>query len=221
MKKTFKGLSAMASQKIGRMTNGVFKTIQGGRHKIADNYLSLKAYSATSRDALTDYLKKSKRNGLSSIGDLLKTVGGLASVKVGRSEGIGAGASRIPMIFGGKKMKVKSSVSSINFLVDEYTRTLTQVQQRWPLGLGKYLLAKVESNMQKRGILEVDRISGKSGNYVFVNGQTVGLSSKLSDFAGLAVRMARYQKALTKMANKVAAKAKASKRVFMKPPEWQ
>merc|ERR1711924_472205 len=33
-------------------------------------------------------------------------------------------------------------------------RTLTSVQQRWPMGLGKYLLAKVETNMQKSGILE-------------------------------------------------------------------
>merc|ERR1711907_19871 len=174
MKKSKKALSTFAASTIERMANGVFKTIQGGRHKVADNYLSLKAYAATGKDAITDYMKKAKR-----------------------------------------------SVSSINFLVNEYTRTLTSVQQRWPMGLGKYLLAKVETNMQKSGILEVDRLPGKSKNFVFVNAQQVGLSSKLSDFAGLAVKMTSYQATLTGMAAKVAKKAKASKAVFVKPPEWQ
>jgi len=214
-------LSALATQRVERMTNGVYKTISEGRHKIADNYLSLKAYAATSKDALIDYMKKSQRRGLSSIGDLLKTVGSMASVKVGKAKGVGAGSSSLPAIFGGSKVKVKNAISSINFLVDDYTRTMVQVKQRWPMGLGKYLLSKVETNMQKSGILEVDRISGKSGNFVFVNAQAVGLSSKLSDFAGLAVRMTQYQNTLTAMANAVAGKAKKSTRKFLKPPEWQ
>jgi len=221
IKKSKKALSTFSASMIERMANGVYKTIQGGRHKVADNYLSLKAYAATGKDAIIDYMKKSKRSGLSSIGDLLVTVGRLSKVKVKKSEGVGAGAKTLPAIFGGKKMKMKNAVSSINFLVNEYTRTLTSVQQRWPMGLGKYLLAKVESNMQKSGILEVDRLPGKSKNFVFVNAQQVGLSSKLSDFAGLAVKMTAYQATLTGMASKVAKKAKASKRVFMKPPEWQ
>jgi len=221
MKKSKKALSTFAASTIERMANGVFKTIQGGRHKVADNYLSLKAYAATGKDAITDYMKKSKRSGLSSIGDLLVTVGRLSDVKVSKSEGVGAGAKSLPAIFGAKNVKAKNAVSSINFLVNEYTRTLTSVQQRWPMGLGKYLLAKVETNMQKSGILEVDRLPGKSKNFVFVNAQQVGLSSKLSDFAGLAVKMTSYQATLTGMAAKVAKKAKASKAVFVKPPEWQ
>lgn len=221
MKKSKKALATFAASTIERMANGVYKTIQGGRHKVADNYLSLKAYAATGKDAITDYMKKSKRSGLSSIGDLLVTVGRLSSVKVSKSEGVGAGAKSLPSIFGAKNVKAKNAVSSINFLVNEYTRTLTSVQQRWPMGLGKYLLAKVEANMQKSGILEVDRLPGKSKNFVFVNAQQVGLSSKLSDFAGLAVKMTSYQATLTGMASKVAKKAKNSKRVFMKPPEWQ
>jgi len=222
LKKHKKTMSTFAASTIERMANGVYKTIQGGRHKVADNYLSLKAYAATGKDAITDYMKKSKRSGLSSIGDLLVTVGRLSKVKVSKSEGVGAGAKTLPAIFGGKKIKAKNAVSSINFLVNEYTRTLTSVQQRWPMGLGKYLLAKVEANMQKSGILEVDRLPGKSKNFVFVNAQQVGLSSKLSDFAGLAVKMTSYQATLTGMASKVAKKAKtSSKRVFMKPPEWQ
>merc|ERR1711959_59363 len=81
MKKSKKALSTFAASTIERMANGVFKTIQGGRHKVADNYLSLKAYAATGKDAITDYMKKSKRSGLSSIGDLLVTVGRLSDVK--------------------------------------------------------------------------------------------------------------------------------------------
>merc|ERR1712057_83913 len=54
MKKSKKALSTFAASTIERMANGVFKTILGGRHKVADNYLSLKAYAATGKDAITD-----------------------------------------------------------------------------------------------------------------------------------------------------------------------
>merc|ERR1712146_315405 len=149
-------------------------TVQGNRQKIADNYLSLKAYAATAADKISDYVAKGKGRGLGSIGDLLKSVG--------------AGATKIPMIFSAKHITVKNPVTKINWLVDEYIKLLAEVQQRWPIGLGSYLLSKVEANMQKRGILEVDRVAGKAGNFVFVNAHSVGLSSKLSDFEGLAVR---------------------------------
>merc|ERR1711924_396336 len=67
---------------------------------------------------------------------------------------------------------------------------------------------QVEGNMQKSGILEVDRIGGKAGNWVFVNAHSVGLSSKLSDFEGLSVRMTHYQKTLAKLTGKLAQKHK-------------
>merc|ERR1712023_350561 len=124
-----KKLGALATRRVEAMANAVYKTIQSGRHKIADNYLSLKAYAATSKDALIDYMKKSERRGLSSIGDLLKTVGEMATVKVGKAAGVGAGSKTLPQVFGGSKVKVKNAVT----------------------------------NMQKSGILEVDRVSGKSG----------------------------------------------------------
>merc|ERR1712054_317574 len=47
------GLQTLASERIESMTNKVFKTVQGNRQKIADNYLSLKAYSATAKDKIT------------------------------------------------------------------------------------------------------------------------------------------------------------------------
>jgi len=107
--------------------------------------------------------------------------------------------------------------------VNEYTKTLASVQARWPSGLGKYLLSKVESNMQEKGVLEVDHIEGKSGNYVFINAHAVGLSSKLSDFEKLAVHMDTYQSVLSKMTKKAEALpgSKKTKELMVGPPEWQ
>merc|ERR1711959_175737 len=222
IKKVAGGLQTLASQKIEAMANKVFKHVQGNRQKIADNYLSLKAYSATAKDKITDYVAKGKGRGLGSIGDLLKTVGSRAKVKVGKDEGVGAGAKALPMLLSAKTITVKNPVNKINWLVDEYIKLLAEVQQRWPMGLGKYLLSKVEGNMQKSGILEVDRIGGKAGNYVFVNAHSVGLSSKLSDFEGLSVRMTHYQKALAKLTGKLAQKHKGKpKKIMVKPPEWE
>merc|ERR1711975_193931 len=79
-----------ANEKIEAMANKVFQTVQGNRQKIADNYLSLKAYAATAADKINDYVAKGKGRGLGSIGDLLKTVGSRVNVKVGKDEGIGA-----------------------------------------------------------------------------------------------------------------------------------
>merc|ERR1712072_1535154 len=203
IKKTVAGLRTLASEKIEAMANKVFATVQQNRQKVADNYLSLKAYAGTAAEKINDYVAKGKGRGLGSIGDLLKTVGTRVNVKVGKDEGIGAGAKKIPMIFSAKKITVKNPVTKINWLVDEYIKLLNEVQQRWPIGLGKYLLSKVEGNMQTRGILEVDRVAGKAGNFVFINAHSVGLSSKLSDFEGPAVRMTRYQSALAKLTGKL------------------
>merc|ERR1711998_234504 len=103
--------------------------------------------------------------------------------------GVGAGAGKIPLIFSSMHVKVTNPVNKINWLVDEYVKLLNEVQARWPIGLGKYLLAKVEGNMQRSGVLEVDRIGGKAGNFVFINAHSVGLSAKLGDFEKLSVRM--------------------------------
>merc|ERR1712054_567719 len=54
-----------------------FAGVQGNRKKIADNYLSLKAYAMAAGDKVADYVAKGKGRFLSSIGDLLQTVGGL------------------------------------------------------------------------------------------------------------------------------------------------
>merc|ERR1712167_131295 len=122
-----------------------------------------------------------KGRNLSSLGDLLMSVATLAP------------------IFGGKNVKVTKSVSKINGLVNEYVNVITQVRRRWPMGLGKYLLMKTEQSMQNKGVLQVDKVANRSGNWVFVNGRAVGLSNKLADFEGLAVHMARYESTLAKL----------------------
>merc|ERR1711981_783275 len=116
------------------MPDNVFKLLNGKRQKIADNYLSLKAYAAVAKDKVEDYLAKGGKNrNLSSVGDLLTTVGALSKVKVKATKGLGFGAKKIPSIFSGKKIKVKGSVSKINGLVTEYMKVLSQVRNRFPL----------------------------------------------------------------------------------------
>merc|ERR1711934_865224 len=204
------------------MADNVFKLLNGKRQKIADNYLSLKAYAAVAKDKVIDYLAKGGKNrNLSSVGDLLTTVGALSKIKVKTTKGLGFGAKKIPLIFSGKKIAVKGSVSKINGLVTEYMKVLSEVRNRFPVGLGNYLMAKLETSMQGTGALEVDKVQDRAGNYVFVNGHAVGLSSKLHDFATLAVHMAHYEKALAQLTGKLAHHMAAGKSIRVAPPQWQ
>merc|ERR1712216_558081 len=70
---TKKALSSQIAVSVENMADNVFKTVQGNRQKIADNYLSLKAYAATAADKITDYLAKGKGRNLMSVGDMLQT----------------------------------------------------------------------------------------------------------------------------------------------------
>merc|ERR1712036_68275 len=217
---TKKGLASQIAVQVENMADNVFRLVQGNRQKIADNYLSLKAYAATAADKITDYLSKGKGRNLMSVGDLLQTVAALSTVKAKAAPGEGFGSPTIPLIFSGKHVKIAGAISKINGLVNEYIKTIGQVRSRWPMGLGKYLVAKLETAMQSTGALEVDKVADKAGNYVFVNGHAVGLSSKLSDFASLAVRMTAYERTLARLTGKLSTKKKAGK-VLVTPPEWQ
>merc|ERR1711959_633151 len=177
---------------------------------------------AEAKDKVEDYLAKGGKNrNLSSVGDLLTTVGALSKIKVKATKGLGFGAKKIPSIFSGKKIKVKGSVSKINGLVTEYMKVLSLVRNRFPVGLGNYLMAKLETSMQGTGALEVDKVQDRAGNYVFINGHAVGLSSKLRDFATLAVHMAHYEKALAQLTGKLANHKAAGKTTKVGPPQWQ
>merc|ERR1711939_1073307 len=214
-----KALLTTISSSVENMADNIFKAVQEDRHKIADNFLSLKAYATTAADKIADYLAKGKGRTLASIGDLLQTVA-VEDAKVAPAEGEGFGSPTLPLLFSGKNVKVDNSVSKINGLVNEYIATMGQVKARWPMGLGKYLLSKLEIAMQKTGALEVDKIAEKAGNYVFINAHAVGLSSKLSDFEGLAVAMTSYEKTLASLTGTLTTK-KTAGQVEVKPPEWQ
>lgn len=218
-----KALLDNISESIENMADNVFSTIQGNRQKIADNYLSLKAYAATAGDKITDYLQKGKGRNLSSVGDLLNTIAGLKSVKGKNGGGIGFGEKSMKAPFSGKQIPVAHDVSKINGLVNEYIAILGQVKDRWNMGLGAYLIQKLEVAMQGTGALEVDKVSDKAGNFVFINAHAVGLSSKLSDFEGLAVRMSHYEKALSKLTTKLPNLKSSAKKanINVPPPEWQ
>merc|ERR1712205_275914 len=127
------------SERVEHTADKLFKTIQGSHQKIADNYLSLKAYAVSAGDKLKDYVIKGKGKNLSSLGDLLTTVAGLSSVKAQKAEGLGAGAKSIPAIFSAKKVKVKAMLTKINGLVNEYTGVINAVRARWPMGLSNKL----------------------------------------------------------------------------------
>merc|ERR1712070_89919 len=63
------------TNRVEEVADMTFKTIQGGHQKIADNYLSLKAYAVTASDKINDYVAKGKGKNLSSLGSILTTVG--------------------------------------------------------------------------------------------------------------------------------------------------
>lgn len=71
------------------------------------------------------------------------------------------------------------------------------------MGIGSYLLNKLEMAMQQRGVLMVALIEGKTGSYVYINGPSIGLSNKMTDLAQLAVKMADYEAALAHLTAKV------------------
>merc|ERR1711981_336266 len=115
-----KALLTTISESVENMADNVFAAVQGNRQKIADNYLSLKAYAATAADKVTDYLAKGKGRNLSSIGDLLNTIAATSDVKVKAASGEGFGADKIQTLFSDKDIKVDNSISKINGLVNEY-----------------------------------------------------------------------------------------------------
>jgi len=220
LKNTKRFLQVELNTQVEEAADNVMKIIEGKRQKVADNYLSLKAYAVASADSIEDYVTKGKGRGLSSVGDLLVTVGALGAVHAKAKEGLGMGGSELPAIFSGDTIKVSNAVAAINGLVNEYTESCGQVRARWPMGLGKYLMDKLEISMLDKGVLQVDKVEGKSGNFVFMNGHSVGLSNKLSDFSSLAARMTTYESVLAKMTSKITAPHKPAK--FYAPgPEWE
>merc|ERR1712146_171073 len=220
LKNTKRFLQVELNESVEAAADNVFKIMEGKRQKIADNYLSLKAYAVAAADKVQDYVTKGQGRAMSSIGDFLVVVGSMGPVKAKPAEGLGMGGSELPEIFSGDVVKVSNAVAAINGLVNEYTKACEQVRARWPMGLGKYLLDKLEESMTGSGVLQVDKVEGKSGNFVFINGRSVGLSNKMSDFSTLASRMTTYESVLAKLTSKITAPTKPAK-FYAKAPEWE
>merc|ERR1711981_953354 len=221
LKSSVRSMRVELAEGLDRAADRVLRTVSGKRHKMADNYLSLKAYSVAAADKVIDYTAKGKGRNLSSIGDLLRTIGALGAVKAPKAQGLGMGGSTIRSVFSGKNIKVGNSLAAVNGLVNEYAGACKAVRARWPLGLGKYLLDKLEVSMLAKGVLQVDKVSGKPGNYVYMNGRSVGLSNKLNDFASLASRMSVYEAVLAKLTAKLPTTTKGQKILKVLPPQWQ
>merc|ERR1711959_764040 len=222
LKDTKRYLQVELNESVETAADNVFKIIEGKRQVIADNYLSLKAYAVSAVDKVEDYVTKGEGRGLSSVGDLLVTLGQLEAIHAPAHEGLGMGGDTLPTIFSGESIKVSGAVAAINGLVDEFPEACVQVRQRWPMGLGKYLLDKLEESMVEKGVLQVDKIEGEAGNFVFINGRSVGLSNKLSDFGSLATRMAVYESVLAKLTAKITPpKGPPTEGPVASPPEWE
>merc|ERR1712199_94651 len=127
------------------------------------------------------------------------------------------GGDKIRSIFSGKDIKVGNALGVVN----EYAMACKGVRARWPLGLGKYLMNRLEVSILAKGVLQVDKVAGKPGNYVYMNGRSVGLSSKLQDFASLASRMSVYESVLAKLTAKLPNSTQKQKVMKVMPPEWQ
>merc|ERR1711998_99532 len=201
-------LQVELAESLEDAADGVLRALEANRLKIGQNYLSLKAYAAGALDSVQDVIAKGHGKSLSAIGDLLQTVGNLAAVKTPKRAGPGMGGDSMPAIFNGGTIKVSPKYTTINGLVDEYSQSVNQVRMRWPLGLGKYLMDKVEMSMPETGILQVDKVSGQSGQFVYINGRSIGLSNKLDILEKLAVRMPTYESILAKLTSRLNAPAR-------------
>jgi hypothetical protein len=222
LKATRRILRVELASSLDRAADKVLKIVSGKRHKIADNYLSLKAYSVAAADKVTGYTAGKNGRNLSSIGDLLRIVALNGATHATKAQGLGMGGSSLRSVFSNKKIKVKNSVAAVHGLVNEYTKACKTVRANWPMGLGKYLMDRAETSMMNKGVLQVDKISGKRGHFVYMNGRSVGLSNKLNDFASLAAQMNVYEAVLTKMTAHLPSSSKHMKKmVKVAPPQWK
>merc|ERR1719198_1153770 len=96
LKGTKRFLQVELNGQVERSADNVFNILEGKRQKIADNYLSLKAYAVSAADKVDDYVAKGKGRALSAIGDLLATVGAQGAVHAPAEEGVGMGGAELP-----------------------------------------------------------------------------------------------------------------------------
>jgi hypothetical protein len=219
IKKFKSSFSALVDQRIEAMADQVYKALDKKRQRIANNYLSLKAYCAAASGKIISYTTSNRGQGLSAVGDVLATISAMSNVKTKPARGVSAGLKKVVSLFGGKAMKGSTALSKYNGLVNEYTKIMVLVRRRWPYGLGHYLLGKIAVSIQKTGLLKYTKVSGKAGQQVVVDGLTVGLANKLPDFDKLAVHVYKFRRALTILAKELPPSIKTSS-IQYSPPVW-
>merc|ERR1712070_550222 len=216
-----RALTIEISQQVERMADTVLKTVLDGRGTIANNYLSVKGYAGAASDTIMDYVQKGHGKGLSAIGDLLQAIAAVSKVKTKGAEGVSAGLGEIVPPFGGSPIPEVKDITKVNGLVDEYTKTFATVRMGYQWGIGKYLLEKFAESMMKEGVLTIGKKSGSAGQWVYINGKALGLSSRMGEFEAVGCRLAAYQGFLSKLAAKLPKKkAAAVERLSVPPPEW-
>jgi len=217
-----RALSQEIAEQVEAMSDTLLKTLHGNRKKIAQNYLSVKGYTAAASGAISDMIQKGglTKNHLSAIGDFLYSVSEGAAIKTKPAEGVAAGAGALVATFSGDIVPEVPEINKVNGLVDEYMEIFTSCQMRWPYGLGKYLLEKLSVAMTKDGVLTVGAKEGKSGQWVYLSGKAIGLSSKMDYLASIGARVHHYQDALAKLSAKLPKKA-VVKPLTVPPPEWE
>jgi len=215
-----KALLAEVGELVEAVADKSMRTIHAARKNMANNYLSLKGYCGAADDKIIDFVQSSKgyRN-LMSIGDFLQTVAIAAKSKTDVAYGIGAGLGAIAPAFGGAPVKESAAKTKTDGLVNEYTLLFTQVRMRWGMGLGKYLLAKLNESMAGKGVLTVGKKFDAEGQFVYVSGNKLGLSNKLSDLQSIAAPLVAYQAYLSKLTSKLPANVQQVK-FYVPPPEW-
>merc|ERR1711959_569423 len=215
-----KALQLEIAERVERMADNVYKGVTSNRATIANNYLSMKGYAGSAKNAIVAFIQRGHGKGLASVGDFLQTVAFSSKIRTKAAEGVGAGATKLNPCFGGGIIPAVKELSKVNGLVNEYMRILTAVRMRWRMGLGKYLLGRLAESMQKKGILTVGKKSGASGQFVYVSGHALGLSSQVDSFTKLGARLASYQHFLAKLSAKLP-KVSIQKPMSVPPPEWQ
>jgi hypothetical protein len=215
-----KALTIEIGEQVERMADTVLKTVLSDRGTIANNYLSLKGYAGAAQDTIMDYVQKGKGRGLSSIGEFLQAVAAVSAIKTKAAEGITAGSGKLTPPFGGAVITEVRDINKVNGLVNEYMNVYSQVRMAYPYGIGKYLLEKLADSMTKGGVLTIGKKSGASGQWVYLNGKTLGLSSRMSEFGAVGARLTHYQSFLAKLSAKLPHK-EIVKPLSVAPPEWQ
>merc|ERR1711968_83926 len=208
-------------ERVERMADQVFATVNGNRKIIANNYLAVKGYSSAAQDKIMDYIQGGKGKRLLSLGDFLQSVAIVSKVHTKAEAGVSAGSGTMEPAFGGKPLKESATINQVNGLANEFMRVYTEVRQRWPDGLGKYLMIKLADSMAKGGILSVGKKDGNAGQWVSVTGKALGLSNRMDEFEKLGVRINHYQDALQKLQAKLPKTKSISAPLRVTPPEWQ